>query len=70
MKKLNKSKYGIFINDQNIIFCYPPPPIKKLKISEKVDQLILMNVLNIIIDPFLLRKYNMFRQNTKSSLEQ
>ena len=70
MRKLNKRKMGLFlINDQNIIFGHPP--LKKLEISKKANQLILINVQNnFLIDPFLLREYNVFSQNTESSLEQ
>ena len=53
------------MNYPNIMFGYmpPPPPMEKLEKSEKVKQLIL-------IDPFLLKEYNLFSQNTESSLEQ
>ena len=43
---------------------------KIFKKSKNVKQLILMNVQNIfLIDPFLLKEYNLFSQNTESSLE-
>ena len=47
------------------------PPIEKLDKSKNSNQLILMNVQsNFVIDPFLLKEYNLFKQNTESTLEQ
>ena len=58
------------MNDQKIMFGYTPP-MEKLEKSKNVKQLILMNVQNsFLIDPFLLEEYNLFSQNTESSLEQ
>ena len=38
--------------------------------SKNVNQLILMNVLKIFIEPFLLMEFILFSQNTESSIEQ
>ena len=58
------------MNDQNIMLGYPPP-MEKIEKSKNVNKLILMNVYNIfLIDHFLLKEYNLFSQNTESSLEQ
>ena len=58
------------MNDQNIMFGYPPP-MEKIENSKNVNQLTLMNVQNIIlIDPFLLKEYNLCSPNNESSLEQ
>ena len=55
------------MNDQNIMFGYTP----LLKKSKNVNQLILINVQNKnLIDPFLLKEYNLFSQNTERFLEQ
>ena len=47
------------------------PPIENPEKSKNVNQLILMNVQKkFLIDPFLLKEYNLFNQNTEISLEQ
>ena len=47
------------------------PPIKKLEKSKNVNQLSLVNAQNIIlIEPFLLKGYNVFSPNNYSSLKQ
>ena len=56
------------MNDQNIMFGYPPP-MEKLEKSKIVNQLILINVQKYLIDPFLIKEYNLSSQNTESSLE-
>ena len=56
------------MNDPNIMFGYTP--LWKDRKIENVKKFILMNVQNIFIDPFLLKEYNLFSQNTESSLEQ
>ena len=38
------------MNDQNIMFGYPPLPMEKLENLKDVNQLILMNVENIFLD--------------------
>ena len=59
------------MNDQNIMFGYTPRIKKFEKSKKKINKLILTNVQNIfLIDPFLLREYNLFSQNTENSLEQ
>ena len=55
------------MNDQNIMFG-DPPLWNFFEKSKNVNELNLMNV--FLIDPFLLREYNLFTQNTESSLEQ
>ena len=57
------------MNDQNIMFGYTPP-MEKLEKSKNVNKLILMNVQFFLIDPFLLKEYNLLSQNIESSLEQ
>ena len=57
-----------FMNDQNIMFGYPP--LWKTRKIENVNQLILMNVKYFLIDPVLLKECNLFSQNTEISLEQ
>ena len=53
-RKLNKSKYEIFIYDQNIMFGYNPP-MEKLEKSKNFNQLFLMNVQDIFwLAPFYL----------------
>ena len=53
------------MNDQNIMFGYPP----LWKKSKIFNQLILMNVY-FLKYPFLLREYHLFQQSPESSLEQ
>ena len=57
------------MNNQNMSFGQTPP-IKKIKKSKNTKQLILMNDQFILIDPFILKEYNLFSQNTEGSLEQ
>ena len=55
------SKYYVWLN----------PPYRKTWKIENINQLILTNVQNNVLDaPFLLKEYNLFSQNTESSLEQ
>ena len=45
--------------------------MENLEKSKNVNRLILMDVQkNFLIDHFLLKEYNLFNQNTESSLEQ
>ena len=71
MRKLNKSNYeGFFMNNQNIMFGYNPH-MEELKKSKNVNQLVFINVQNVfIVYPFQIKEYNLFIQNTESSLEQ
>ena len=55
------------MNDQNNMFGYTPP-IKNLKI-EKLQSIYFYEYFFIICH-FLFREYNLFSQNTESSLEQ
>ena len=57
------------MNDQNIMFGYTPP-MEKLEKPEIFNPLILMNIQFFLIYPSLLKEYNLFNQNTESSLEQ
>ena len=46
-----------------------PPPIKKSKIQEiPINSFWLMSKIIFLIDHFLIREYNLFIQNTESSL--
>ena len=64
-----KSKCKIFlINDQNIMFGYPP--LWKNSKIEKSQSINIDECLEFFIEPFLLREYNSFSQNSESSLEQ
>ena len=57
-----------FMTDQFVLVRLP---YEKYQKSKNVKHLILMNVkINFLICPFLLKEYNLFRQNTGSSLEQ
>ena len=58
-----------FMNDQDIMFGYPPP-MEKSKKSKKCQSINFDECLIFLIDPFLLRGYNLFSQNTDSSIEQ
>ena len=59
------------MNDQNIIFDYPPPPpYKKTRNIEKGKNNNFDECSIFFIGPFLLREYNLFSQNTEISLEQ
>ena len=46
------------------------PPMKNIEKSKKEKQFILINVQFFLINPFLLKEYNLFCQNTEISLEQ
>ena len=58
------------MNDQDIMFRYTPP-MENIEKSKIVKNLILINVQNIsLITTFLSKEYNLFSQNTESSLEE
>ena len=57
------------MNDQKIIFGYPPLPIKTRNI-EKVKLINFVECLIFLIDIFLLMEYNLFSQNTQNPFEQ
>ena len=58
------------MNDQNNIFGYNRPYLK----TRNIEKFQLINfdecLEQFIMHPFLLREYNLFGQNTESSLEQ
>ena len=60
-----------FFDEWSKYYVWLFPPTEKLEKSKNVNQLILMiSENNFLIDPFLLKEYNLFSQNTESSLEQ
>ena len=62
----------LLINFQNIMFGYTPPLYGKSRKIEKMSTNQFWWVLRIIylIDPFILKEYNLCSQNTENSLEQ
>ena len=53
------------------ILCFVIPCYGKARKIKNVNQLILRNVQNNVFDsPSILTEYNLFSQNTESSLEQ
>ena len=68
MRKLNKSKYEIFMNDQNIMFGYTP--YGKNRKIEKCLSINFDECSIFSIDPFLPKKYILFSQNAEISPEQ
>ena len=69
VRKLNKTKREILLmNDQYYVWLYPP--MEKLEKSKNFNQFILMNIQLFLMDPVLLKKYNLFSQNIEYSLEQ
>ena len=60
-----------FFYELSRIYVWLYPPIEKIEKSKNVNQLPLMNFQNIfLIDPFLLKRYDLCSQNSDNSLEQ